>query len=330
MNKISVIIATYNGEAFIEEQLESIRLQSYPIDEVLIADDCSSDRTVEIVRKFIKKYGLKHWILQVNKRNLGWEHNFINLIFRASGDIIFYCDQDDIWLMDKIKIMVTAINRNEKILCLSSRYLPIDADENILNGKNKKNHETGKVSKVSINDRKFFYVPLGCTLAFRRELLKYMDKDFYFCGADRIIVRTAILIDGMYDIDLILIKHRFHYFNASHSLKELKYLHGSSTLLDRIKYVQEDILQLKNLIKKSIDHQFYIIPQYKDMLEVEEKRLMLLKNKNILLLMSMLIKSIGKEWFPYIRIILIADFLYAVRLNHAVSKIIYLYCRIFK
>ena len=103
---ISVVMATYNGERFIVEQMESIRKQSLLPDEVLIFDDGSKDKTVETVEKYICDNQLKSWNIIKNKENKGYSSNFSDAMKAASGDIIFLSDQDDIWIDNKIENMV--------------------------------------------------------------------------------------------------------------------------------------------------------------------------------------------------------------------------------
>ena len=105
--KTSIILSTYNGEKYIVEQLDSLRQQTRPADEVLIRDDCSSDNTVQTVKDYIARYQLNNWSIQKNTQNQGWKKNFSNLLTDASGDVIFPCDQDDIWHLDKVKVELT-------------------------------------------------------------------------------------------------------------------------------------------------------------------------------------------------------------------------------
>lgn len=121
--KISVVIATYNGEEYIEEQLETIKNQTMIVDEVLIFDDRSQDETTSLITNFIEKYKLPNWNLIVNKVNKGYSRNFYEGICEASGDIIFCCDQDDIWDKRKIENMVTFFEKNSKIKVLSGNYI---------------------------------------------------------------------------------------------------------------------------------------------------------------------------------------------------------------
>lgn len=76
MEKISVALATYNGEKYIEKQLDSIRNQTIKPDEVVIVDDKSSDRTVALINEFIAVNNLVNWKLFVNEKNVGYRKNF--------------------------------------------------------------------------------------------------------------------------------------------------------------------------------------------------------------------------------------------------------------
>ena len=106
---ISVLMCTFNGEKYIKEQLESIFRQTQKPNEVLILDDHSSDLTVEIIRTFIAKHSLNDsWAVEVNSENLGYAQNFKNGMKRVTGEIVFFCDQDDIWEDKKVTDKVAA------------------------------------------------------------------------------------------------------------------------------------------------------------------------------------------------------------------------------
>src|ERR1700690_1222765 len=94
---ISVCIATRNGENFIEAQLRSVLSQLNANDEVIISDDCSTDRTPEIIRSLNDS---RITLLEVEYCNL--IRNFENALLNASGDIIFLADQDDVWHPAKV------------------------------------------------------------------------------------------------------------------------------------------------------------------------------------------------------------------------------------
>ena len=100
--KISICIATFNGEKFIEELLCSIAPQLRETDEIIISDDFSTDNTLAIVKKFIAISKIPI-ILINNEGKRGFVSNFNNAIKYAKGDYIFLSDQDDIWLDNKIE-----------------------------------------------------------------------------------------------------------------------------------------------------------------------------------------------------------------------------------
>jgi glycosyltransferase involved in cell wall biosynthesis len=76
--KVSVAMATYNGGDFIYDQLDSLRLQSRRIDEVIVADDGSTDGTIENIQGYINKYNLVNWKIYRNRENKGFSENFLS------------------------------------------------------------------------------------------------------------------------------------------------------------------------------------------------------------------------------------------------------------
>lgn len=116
----TVVIASYNGEKYILEQLDSIRNQTELPDEVIICDDKSEDNTYEIVESYIADNELHNWKIIKNKENIGWKANFVKLITLATKDIVFLCDQDDIWKPKKIEIMKGILAENPDIKLLVS------------------------------------------------------------------------------------------------------------------------------------------------------------------------------------------------------------------
>ncbi|MCC9882242.1 glycosyltransferase, partial [Streptococcus agalactiae] len=98
MVKTAVLMATYNGEKFISEQLDSIRQQTLKPDYVLLRDDCSTDETVNVVNNYIAKHELEGWKIVKNDKNLGWRLNFRQLLIDVLAyevDYVFFSDQDD-------------------------------------------------------------------------------------------------------------------------------------------------------------------------------------------------------------------------------------------
>ena len=99
---ISVCIATYNGEKFIKEQLKSILFQIGKDDEIIVSDDHSTDATWQLIES-IADQRIK---LLTNERKSGVTGNFENALHHAMGDYIFLSDQDDVWLPNKVDVMM--------------------------------------------------------------------------------------------------------------------------------------------------------------------------------------------------------------------------------
>jgi glycosyltransferase involved in cell wall biosynthesis len=110
---VSVVLGTYNGEKYLEEQLDSIIRQTYPHIEIIIADDCSTDGTPDILEKYSGKH--KNIKVYYNEKNLGLIRNFENTVQYANGEYIAFADQDDVWLPEKIQCLVDNFGDNTLI-----------------------------------------------------------------------------------------------------------------------------------------------------------------------------------------------------------------------
>jgi glycosyltransferase involved in cell wall biosynthesis len=112
---VSVVLGTYNGEAYLEEQLCSVLAQTYPALEIIAIDDGSRDRTVEILGEYARRDPRIRVV--VNERNLGFIRNFEKGCRLAGGRYIALCDQDDYWFPEKIERMVGAIGDYPMVYC---------------------------------------------------------------------------------------------------------------------------------------------------------------------------------------------------------------------
>ncbi|MEP6944386.1 MAG: glycosyltransferase family 2 protein [Acidobacteriota bacterium] len=172
--KISVSLCTYNGSRFLREQLESIASQSRLPDEIVIVDDDSSDDTGKIAFDFAKK-SVVPVTIHINETNLGSTRNFEKAIELCSGDVIALCDQDDVWLPQKLTRMEHEFASDPRVgLVFSNAYL---VDENLKHLRRDLWRETfrsrdrSRFSRGDAADVLLQYnVVTGATLAFRAEL----------------------------------------------------------------------------------------------------------------------------------------------------------------
>lgn len=127
MKKVAVLVSTYNGEKYIEEQLDSIINQSYKNIDIYVRDDCSKDNTLAILKKLAKE---KKIILMKSDKNLGYPEAFYEMLKKAKADYYAFSDQDDVWEKDKIEIAVNNLNKsNEKVPALFyANYEVTDVD----------------------------------------------------------------------------------------------------------------------------------------------------------------------------------------------------------
>ena len=107
--RISIALCTFNGQSYINEQLESIARQTLLPDEIIICDDKSTDNTLAIVRDFASRSHIFFRIYK-NEFNFGYKSNFKRALKLCNGDIIAFCDQDDIWAEKKLQQCVEVLS----------------------------------------------------------------------------------------------------------------------------------------------------------------------------------------------------------------------------
>ena len=219
---ISLVMTTYNGEKYIIEQLDSILNQSVQPDEVLIFDDGSVDQTVSLVNDYISSHKLRNWKIDVNKENLGFNKNFRHALSECNGDIIFLCDQDDVWMNDKIEKMMQYLNQNN-VLSLASDFMLIDEDGKTLNSNDSRekygmidfNINEFSVIEVSYQDLIMKNYAQGCTMAVKKELIHLLKQDQKNnLEHDWSLSLIAAISRGCYFYKEPLIKYRVHSDNA--------------------------------------------------------------------------------------------------------------------
>lgn len=157
---ISVCMATFNGEPFIEQQLQSILCQLEDNDEVIISDDSSTDKTIEIIKQFDDS----RIRLLENQRFKSPTFNFQNALIHASGDCIFLSDQDDVWLSGKVLKVIEALQEADLVI---NNCNFIDEHNNIIGESYFKVYNSGP--GVLKNFTKSTY--LGNCMAFNRKVL---------------------------------------------------------------------------------------------------------------------------------------------------------------
>lgn len=231
---ISVCMATYNGEKYIKEQLDSILSQIGENDKLIISDDSSTDNTVQIIKSF-KDNRIKIFENQKFKSPI---FNFENALNNATGDIIVLSDQDDIWKANKIETIKKYMHNYD--LVLSDADI-IDEKGNILHKSFYKlnGSKNGFIKNIVKNSY------LGCTMAFNKKIL---DKSLPFPKDlpmhDWWIGLISEMYGKTYFIEDKLINYRRHGNNASPTGEKSKYSFFQKVIFR--------LIMIKNLIKRVI------------------------------------------------------------------------------
>lgn len=159
---ISVCLATYNGAQFIEEQVHSVLAQLSKTDELIIADDGSTDDTVS---KILALNDSRVSLLK-SDGNIGIIKNFERVLLAAKGEHIFLCDQDDVWLPGKVNACVEVL-KNSLLVVTDCKV--VNAELEILSNSffQTRNSGVGLLKNITRNSY------LGCCMAFNKSLLKF-------------------------------------------------------------------------------------------------------------------------------------------------------------
>ena len=162
---ISVAMAVFNGERYLKEQVDSILEQSLPIYEVVVSLDKSQDGTLKILNKYSF---LDSRVKIFEGPNKGVVENFENAIEKCTGDIIFLCDQDDVWYKNKVELVVKEFKKDSEVSLVLHDAVITDEDLDVLcKSFFEKNHsKSGKIRNIIKNS----YV--GACMAFKKEIKK--------------------------------------------------------------------------------------------------------------------------------------------------------------
>ena len=216
---ISVAIATYNGERFIREQLESIIHQTVLPDEIIVRDDRSTDDTLSIVEEYADKYRNIRWDVRKNPANKGFVKNFIGAILACNEEIILLCDQDDIWRFDRVERIIEFFS-DPKVISLHSDIDIIDEKgdtirNNVLGYKKEK-------EKVSIKQFVTNLYYCGMSSAFRKCLLPQIGSidPNQIIIHDWLVHALAVCQDGFYKTNQVLTYRRYHVDNVALNLSK--------------------------------------------------------------------------------------------------------------
>ena len=171
-----ILMAVYNGENYIKEQLNSIIRQTVKDWHLYICDDCSSDNTVDIVLDYVNKYPDKITLVQ-NSENMGHKAVFFKLLRMSKGDYVFTFDQDDVWKKDKIAVTLKGFqNEDTKTPVLVHTDLTIVNQKLEITSPSMIKSQHIDVRKNKPNDMLVQNIVTGCTMAMNRALVDILHE----------------------------------------------------------------------------------------------------------------------------------------------------------
>lgn len=204
---VSIVMCTFNGEKYLREQMDSLLGQTYPVDEIIVQDDGSTDGTMSL----LEQYAAAHTVIKLfkNEAGHGVNNNFFSALQRASGDYIAISDQDDIWEPTKVEKQLAAIG--DSLLC-TCRSKPFSEDGSAVAFDSRRpNYALPRMLYTSI---------AGHTMLISRQLLDLIpDQDtvgaLYY---DVFLALAASANDSIVLVDEILVHQRRYDGAATYSL----------------------------------------------------------------------------------------------------------------
>ena len=172
---ISILLASYNGEKYIAEQIDSLLAQKNRDFKLFINDDKSTDNTYEIISEYAEKYPEMIFATQNEQNSGGAKCNFIRMMIEHKDDYVMLCDQDDIWLPDKIEISLAKIKEMETIHGMETPLL-VHTDLHVVNETLKMISPSYKIamnadySKTRLRNQIIQNTLTGCTVIYNRAL----------------------------------------------------------------------------------------------------------------------------------------------------------------
>lgn len=176
--QVHIVLATYNGERFLQEQMDSVLAQTYENITVEVCDDGSTDGTVAMIREYVAQDDRVK--LHVNPQNLGYVKNFLEGVKRCQAPYVMLCDQDDIWQSDKVEKTLRAMQEAEKNMVQKPVLIFTDAVN--FNSETGEElgffHETSHLDVKKVDTAHLFMENkcIGCTMMMNRAITPYLEE----------------------------------------------------------------------------------------------------------------------------------------------------------
>lgn len=186
---IDILLASYNGEKYISEQIDSILNQTYKDWFLYIKDDCSTDNTLNIISNYEKSYKDKIKVITSEIKSGSAKDNFFSMLKYSENEYIMTCDQDDVWLPDKIEITLNKMQEVEQAdnnvpILVHTDLKVVDEKLNII-AESLMKMQNLDFRRDKLNNLLVQNIVTGCTVMVNRKLLNYI----------KLVPRQAIMHD---------------------------------------------------------------------------------------------------------------------------------------
>ncbi|ANK59020.1 hypothetical protein BSQ39_10775 [Loigolactobacillus backii] len=230
--KVAILLSTFNGATYLTQQIESIQKQTYQNWQLYIRDDGSSDQTVAIIRRLAKNDVRLTLINPHEQQNLGVIPSFFQLLNHATAPYYMFCDQDDVWLPQKIQVTLAAMTRAEKKaqqpILVHTDLRVVDTDLKLVSKsmiKSQRLHGQTNLGELVAQNS-----VTGCTVMINQAL----KASYTYKASDAILMHDwwyallAVTLGQLVFVDQATILYRQHHDNAvgASSSRVMKVLRG--------------------------------------------------------------------------------------------------------
>lgn len=266
-HKVDILIAVYNSEKYIEEQINSILKQTYKNIHITACDDLSTDNTFNILTRYKNQYN--NIDIYKNNKNIGVKKNFINLILNSNADYVMLSDHDDVWFENKVELSLNKIleleekyGKDKPLLVFSDKIIT-DSSLNIIHNSHSE-IEKFNTNDFSVNKILTQNVISGCSIIINKSLISMIkDTDKYMIMHDYWISLIASAFGIIEYINKPLMYYRQH---SSNEIGGKKY---------NIKYMIENAVKgkekLRNIFMNNINQAESFYEIYKDLMDSKTK-----------------------------------------------------------
>lgn len=260
---IDILMAVYNGEKYIGEQIESILAQTVGGWRLLICDDCSQDSTVEIIKKYRFKNKDRIFLYENEKNSGSPKSNFFKLLKMSEADYVFTCDQDDIWKSDKIEKTLKAFDDDSIPTLVHTDLTVVDKNKKIIHSSMIRSQHIN-VKRDRLNELIVQNIVTGCTMAINKSLADILKEPDVIPVHDWWIAATAAIYGQIKYINEATVYYRQHGDNqcGAQDMYSAEYLAGRLKDKNRSKHM----LELSYIMAEELMDKYRIPTEYMPML----------------------------------------------------------------